>query len=265
MTFLELNGLHLRWMPTVAEELCVRSAAANAVDVGLLSEWLRAHDAAVVTRQQATSELQPAGLLLVRSAVGSSALLGVTDQGTVSVPHVLLSLDVLTPGTNPVEAAAEKPSEIPMVRHAFLVPHDEAAVMGPALQSQASEVAQEFRQQWGGPRSLEDPEVQTLARTLRAEAVLPWPHNLEVPEHVCAVVMVRGDRVGVAHSPQHRCPNPEWMFLHAAAAVLEFYDNGPDEGWDLLPDGSYMTGMSDSWGAATDPNVVVPISELPPL
>jgi hypothetical protein len=121
-----------------------------------------------------------------------------------------------------------------------------------------------------GVRSLEAPEVQALALDMVERGALqPWPEEaarrLGVPEYVCAMVQVEGSLVAVMFNSNHQCTRPERVMLHAAALVLDYKEQGPDEGWNAVADGGHLTMISEPGPMAKNPNVVIPVCELPPL
>ncbi len=120
-------------------------------------------------------------------------------------------------------------------------------------------------------RRLDDPEVQALAVDLAEGGALnPWPSEyakeIGVPQHVCAMVGVVDRGVRIAFNDQHKCARPDRTMLHIAAVVLDYFEHGPDEGWNQYSDGSgHQTFISEPGPAARDSSVVIPPSELPPI
>ena len=105
--------------------------------------------------------------------------------------------------------------------------------------------------------------MQQVAKDLRQQAVGPWPPEAGVPEsHVCARMEILHRDVVVALAPGHKCNDPERMFLCAAAAMLDFFETGPDAGWTQTPSGSYVTGISDTQNFASAVSTrAIPVSE----
>ena len=112
------------------------------------------------------------------------------------------------------------------------------------------------------------PEVQELADRMAAgEGIGRWPEGVP-SDGACAILVVDNDRTAyLCLAPDHQCARPDRLRLAAAAVLLDFWENGPDEGWvHAYADGTgHLTWLSTPGETARSGRGTIPVSEMPPL
>ena len=117
-------------------------------------------------------------------------------------------------------------------------------------------------------KSLDDAEVRALATKIsRGEGVAEWPPALD-PHGACACLIADGSDGWFTYAPGHMCGDLDRLHLKAAAVLLEYFNDGPDEGWRPAREdgtGGYVTWLQVGHDAASRDTAAIPVSEMPPL